>query len=65
MKLGGEKMGFGPLFWFGLDWNWYSSGPIGVLSNFALHLLYSEMYQYEKSPNFSIDIFWPNQKQYI
>ena len=37
VKLGGEKMGFGPLVWFGLDWNWYSSGPVGVLSNFDPH----------------------------
>ena len=22
VKLEGEKMGFGPLFWFGLDGNW-------------------------------------------
>ena len=22
VKLWGEKMGFGPLFWFGLVWNW-------------------------------------------
>ena len=33
-------MGFGPLFWFGLDWNWKSSGPIGVLSNFDLPNMY-------------------------
>ena len=32
-----KKMGFGPLFWFGLDLNQKSSGPIGVLGNFDHH----------------------------
>ena len=38
VKFGGEKMGFGPLFWFGLDWNWLSSENDQILSHLDLNI---------------------------
>ena len=38
VKCGGEKWGFWPLFWFGLDWNWFSSQNDRILSHPDLNI---------------------------
>ena len=44
VKLGGEKLGFGPLFWFDLDWNldffffFFEGVPYWVEEEMLVHL---------------------------